>query len=83
VWRSAGNPLRRFFGDNDIEMAGGSVQNADMDSDEQSAIPPEKVNLCQYSGLTRFRFKNGKTLQNGSPKGSLAQSRRELVKDGV
>jgi len=39
-----------FVGDNDVEMAGGSVQDADMDSDEQSALPTEKVNLCQYSG---------------------------------
>jgi hypothetical protein len=46
-----------FVGDNDIEMAGGPVQAADMDSDEQSASPTEKANLCQYSGLTRFRFR--------------------------
>jgi hypothetical protein len=50
VRRSAGNPLHGFVGENDIEMAGGSVQDADMDSGEQSALPPEKVNLCQYSG---------------------------------
>jgi hypothetical protein len=38
-------------GDNDIEMDGGPVKDGDMDSRGQPALPPEKVNLCQYSGL--------------------------------
>src|ERR1039458_6989241 len=36
--------------DNDIEMDGGPVKDGDMDSRNQPALPPEKVNLCQYSG---------------------------------
>ena len=40
-------------GDNDVEMDGGPVKDGDMDSRDQPALPPEKANLCQYSGLTR------------------------------
>jgi hypothetical protein len=36
--------------DNDVEMDGGPVKDGDMDSRNQPALPPEKVNLCQYSG---------------------------------
>jgi hypothetical protein len=36
--------------DNDVEMDGGPVKDGDMDSRGQPALPPEKVNLCQYSG---------------------------------
>ena len=36
--------------DNDIEMDSGSVKDGDMDACDQPALPPEKVNLCQYSG---------------------------------
>jgi hypothetical protein len=38
--------------DNDVEMDGGSVKNGDMDARNQPALPSEKINLCQYSGLT-------------------------------
>jgi hypothetical protein len=38
--------------DNDIEMDSRPVKNGDMDACDQPALPPEKVNLCQYSGLT-------------------------------
>jgi hypothetical protein len=35
--------------DNDIEMDGGPVKNGDRDSCGQPALPPEAMNLCQYS----------------------------------
>jgi hypothetical protein len=35
---------------NDVEMDGGSVKDGDMNSCGQPALPPEKVNLRQYSG---------------------------------
>jgi len=41
--------------DHDIEMDSGEVEDGDMDPRNQPALPPEKVNLCQYSGPTRFR----------------------------
>jgi hypothetical protein len=40
--------------DHDIEMDSGEVEDGDMDPRNQPALPPEKVNLCQYSGPTRF-----------------------------
>ena len=39
--------------DNDVAMDRGSAKNGDMSRD-QPALPPEKVNLYQYSGLTRM-----------------------------
>jgi hypothetical protein len=35
-------------------MDSGALKDGDMDSRNQPALPPEKVNLCQYSGPTRF-----------------------------
>ena len=42
--------------DNDVEMDGGPVKDGDMDPRGQPALPPEKMNLCQYSGLPLFRL---------------------------
>jgi hypothetical protein len=35
--------------DNDVEMDREPVKDGDMDPRGQPALPPEKVNLCQYS----------------------------------
>jgi hypothetical protein len=47
--------------DNDIEMDGGPVKNGDRDSCGQPALPPEAMNLCQYSGPVYGRRPPGKT----------------------
>ena len=39
-----------------ILFGGGPVKNGDMDARNQPALPPEKVYLCQYSGLTRLQW---------------------------
>jgi hypothetical protein len=36
--------------DNDVEMDGGPVNDGDVGSRGQPALPPEKAKLCQYSG---------------------------------
>jgi len=43
-----------FVGDNDIEMARGSVQDADMDSGNQSALSTEKVSFSRLTRLPWF-----------------------------
>jgi hypothetical protein len=40
--------------DSDLEMDCGAVKNGNLDTRNQSALPRKKMNLCQYSGLTRL-----------------------------
>ena len=56
---SEDRPAMASGNDNDVEMDGGPVKNGDMDSCNRPALPSEKVNSCQYPGLTRFRFRFG------------------------
>ena len=42
----------------DIEMDSGTVKDGDMDTRDEPALSSKKVNLCQYSGLTRLKLVN-------------------------
>jgi hypothetical protein len=53
--KSGHRPAIAVADDNDVEMDGGPVKDEDMDSCSQPVLPPEKVNLYQYSGLTRLK----------------------------
>ena len=53
--------------DNDVEMDGGPVKDGDVDSRGQPALPPEKANLCQYSGPVYKRDLNNERHNNSLP----------------
>jgi hypothetical protein len=47
--------MLNVYPNDDLERDREPVKNGDMDTRNQPALPSEKVILCQYPGLTRFR----------------------------